>query len=239
MVTHEVSNRTEQDAISTARSVEIAVGAMPVGISWADISDQKIVFMNRKFTEIFGYVVGDFETITDWIAHYPFEEDRVRATERWGAYFAAPDRFEFAIEPMELRVRCKDGTVMTVLHGGIVLPEIGRGLAYFVDITDRKRDELLLRAAERQARETQAMLLLVLDHSPEMIVLSSFDESRRFVSAAVMQITGLTPQEYLSVKCEERTHPDDRERIASVIGMIQGGKPSHVFRYRTTHKDGG
>src|SRR5258708_868815 len=49
---------------------------MPVGISWATLSDQKIVFMNRKFTEIFGYKMGDFEDIANWIEQtYPSPED--------------------------------------------------------------------------------------------------------------------------------------------------------------------
>jgi PAS domain-containing protein len=44
---------------------------MPVGVSWATLVDHKIVYTNRRFTEIFGYVVGELENISDWIEKYP------------------------------------------------------------------------------------------------------------------------------------------------------------------------
>jgi PAS domain-containing protein len=63
-------------------SLQIAVEAMPVGVSWARLSDQKIIFMNRKFTEIFGYKLEDFANITDWMDQtYLFAEDRARVAE--------------------------------------------------------------------------------------------------------------------------------------------------------------
>jgi diguanylate cyclase (GGDEF)-like protein/PAS domain S-box-containing protein len=213
---------------------------MPVGVSWANLADQKIVFMNRKFTEIFGYVVGDFEGITDWIEEtYPFAEDRQRANAKWGAYFAAPDRFEFPVEPIELRIRCKNGTLKTIIHSGVILRETGWALATFVDITDRKRNEMRLFEAERQARENQSIYRLLLDHSPEMVILSPFDESRRYVSPAVKQMTGFTAEEYLAIKGVEMFHPLDRELAERVISSLRNGELSQTFRYRAMQKDGG
>jgi diguanylate cyclase (GGDEF)-like protein/PAS domain S-box-containing protein len=227
------------DESRSIRALEIALSAMPVGISWATLADQKIVFMNRKFTEIFGFVVGDFVKIADWIGAYPFAEDREVAARNWGAYFTAPDGHQFAVEPMELRIRCKDGTVKTVLNSGVILPEAGWALAAFIDITDRKRDELVLQEAERQARESQSIFHLLLDHAPEMILLSPFDGPRRYVSPAVKLITEFTVEEYLALKKFETIHPLDREMARAAVEEVRKGNLSQVIRHRMLQKEGG
>ncbi len=212
---------------------------MPVGVSWATLTDQKIVFMNRKFTEIFGYVVGEFVDIPDWIKRsYPFAEDRERCAQRWGAYFLDPDHCEFSIDPIEIRVLCKDGTIKTILHSGVILPDTGWALATFVDISERKRSEMLLLEAERESRENQSIFRLLLEHSPEMVVLSPFDESRRYVSPAVQKMTGFTAEEYLSIKNVDMFHPEDREMGKGVIEGLKKGNLSQNFRYRALQKDG-
>ena len=220
-------------------SLKAALSAMPVGVSWASVADQTILFMNRKFSEIFGYTLGDFKDISEWVEKtYPFAEDRELVARTWGAYFAAPVASEYSIEPMEIRVLCSNGSIKTVLHSGVILPDAGWALATFVDITNRKRDELLIRAAERKAAESQSIYKLLLDHSPEMIVLSPFDESERYVSAAVEQITGFTTEEYLALQRSESVHPDDYEEVSWIIQELKAGKLRHLLRYRVLQKGG-
>jgi diguanylate cyclase (GGDEF)-like protein/PAS domain S-box-containing protein len=229
-----------QNFPQSPNSLEVALSAMPVGVSWANLTDGKIVFMNRKFTEIFGYTLSDFEDISEWDRRvYPFPEDQDRIAETWGRRLAAKVPTEVAIEPLEVCIRCLDGSHKTVLLSGVILPEAGWVLATFVDISDRKRDELLIRAAERQAAESQAIYRLLLDHSPEMIVLSAFDESRRYVSPAVKQVTGFTAEKYLGFKALEMVHPADREAAGRVFEELKKGNLRQVFRYRALMENGG
>src|ERR1039457_7072646 len=118
------------------QSLQIVLDAMPVGVSWAALGDRKIVYANRKFTEIFGYVVGELENISDWMEKYPIPSEREMASTRWGQYFKAPDGVDFPIDPMELSVACKDGTVKTILQSGVILPHAGWGHAPFMHIID-------------------------------------------------------------------------------------------------------
>jgi len=223
-----------------AQSLEIALSAMPVGVSWATLADQKIIFMNRKFTEIFGYTLEDVNNLNDWIdIAYPFEEDCSMLEAAWAPHLTGAHRDEYSIETVEVRVRCRDGKVKTILNGGVILPENGWALATFVDITDRKRDEMIILEAERQAAENQAIYRLLLDHSPEMIVLSPFDSSRRYVSSAVSHITGFTAEEYLAMKRYDTIHPDDQEEARRIIQGLRAGNLRQVLRYRTLHKSGG
>jgi diguanylate cyclase (GGDEF)-like protein/PAS domain S-box-containing protein len=228
------------DAPQSAQALHTALSAMPVGVSWAQLSDQKIVFMNRKFTEIFGYTLADFPYVLDWNeAVYPFAEDRAHIAATWERYLVSEDHSKAAIEPSEVRIRCKDGAIKTVILSGVILREAGWVLATFVDITDRKRDELLIQEAVRQANENQAIYRLLLDHSPEMIVLSPFDESRRYVTPAVEQITGFTAEEYLAHGPTEMIHPEEREGIERSTEELKKGNLQKVLRYRTLQKGGG
>jgi diguanylate cyclase (GGDEF)-like protein/PAS domain S-box-containing protein len=221
------------------QSLRIALNAMPVGVSWATLADQKIVYMNRKFTEIFGYVVGDFENISDWIEKYPILSDRAMASAKWGQYFEAPDGMDFPIDPMELSIACKDGTVKTILHRGVILPAAGWALATFIDITEPRRSYLLLQEAEKRAIRNEAIYRTLLEQSREMIVLTYFDQSRRYVSPAVEQITGLTPDEYLAQPVTGLIHPEDIDRVTQAIENVAHGASSSVYRGRIRHTDGG
>jgi diguanylate cyclase (GGDEF)-like protein/PAS domain S-box-containing protein len=228
------------DVPQNAHSLRLVLSAIPIGVSWANLADRRIVFMNRKFTEIFGYTLSDFPTISDWDKTvYPFPEDQLLIANTWASYLADPDFSKVAIEPSEVRIRCKDGTVKTIILSGVILREAGWVLATFVDISDRKRFELLIRDAVRQASENEIIYRLLLDHSPEMIVLSSLDESRRYVTPAVEQITGFTAKDYLAQKLLDMIHPEDRERARLKIQELIRGNLHHVFQYRTLQKDGG
>ena len=233
-----------QDLPQTAQALRVAIDAMPVGVSWANLSDRKILFMNRKFTEIFGYEFGDFADIGAWVEQtYPFAEDRELVAATWGTYLAAQQTLVLTETPLEVpsievRIRCKDGVVKTVLNSGILLPETGWALATFVDITERKTHELRLHAAQREAAENEAIYRLLLDHSAEMIILSPFDESRRYVSSAVTRITGFTPAEYLALKPLDTFHPEDRHIAVGILEGLQHGKLHHNVRYRIQQKDG-
>ena len=164
----ECLNTLSPDHLRDAYALEVALASMPVGISWARVEDRQIIFTNRKFRELFGYTEKDFTDITDWIDRaYPYPEDRDLARKTWGEYFLHPKRHEVSLEPIEIRVLCKDGEIKNVIVSGVILPETGWALATIVDITEMKRNEADLKAAKRQALENQTIYQTLLDHSPE------------------------------------------------------------------------
>lgn len=131
--------------------LQIVLNAMPIAISWASLEDSHILFMNRKFTDIFGYVLDDFKTVPEWVEKtYPNAEQRANTEASWFKYFGNPTPHEFEIDQVEVDVLCKDGSLKTTIVGGVILPEAGWALATFVDISDRKKDELLIRTLAEQ-----------------------------------------------------------------------------------------
>lgn len=135
----------------TSRRLRVLLDAMPVPISWATLSDARITFMNRKFFQVFGYTIEDFPTVQEWVERaYPNPEHQARAEASWFKYFSKPTVHEFEIEPVEVDVKCKSDAIKTAILGGVILPEAGLALATFVDISDRKRDEMLIRHLAEQ-----------------------------------------------------------------------------------------
>lgn len=122
--------------------LQAVLDGMPVAVSWAGLKDQQISFVNSKFTDLFGYVLGDHATVTEWIQQaYPNPDQVQRAMDMWGPHFETTALVPFEIDQVEVDVRCKDGSVKTTLLGGVILPAEGWALAIFTDITERKENE--------------------------------------------------------------------------------------------------
>jgi diguanylate cyclase (GGDEF)-like protein len=131
--------RKEQQLQDRLRAI---LDAMPIAVSWARLDDQHILFVNRKFTGMFGYVLGDFPTVGEWIAKTYVNPQHVeRANAMWLHHFGLMKNDPAEIPQVEVDVLCSDGAVKTTLLGGLIVPELGWALATFVDITDRKESE--------------------------------------------------------------------------------------------------
>lgn len=134
------------EKILSGRDLHVVLEALPTPLSWATLGDGCIRFMNRSFTKTFGYTVNDFQYVLDWInGAYPVEYDRLQANLYWNNLWKADSAGVSEVDMLELRIRCADGSIRTVQHRGILLYELGIGIATFEDITDRKNAEEALR----------------------------------------------------------------------------------------------
>ncbi len=92
--------------------------------------------------------------------------------------------------------------------------------------------------AEQETAEARRIYQILLENAEDMIVLSSFEEKVRFVSAASQRLTGWTPEEFLQLAPLSIFHPDDREMATLVHESMMAGKREHTFRYRMAQKNG-
>ena len=95
------------------------------------------------------------------------------------------------------------------------------------------------REAEREAADARLLTQTILKYADVMIILSSIDGSRRYVSAASERFTGWTPGEWTSLKRAETMHPEDRLAFDRVVEDMVMGKRDQSFRYRLAQKRGG
>ncbi|MDO8263504.1 MAG: PAS domain S-box protein [Gallionella sp.] len=103
-------------------------------------ADEKIVVMNQKFTELFGYTMEDVPDLRHWWQlAYPDETYRKELKTEWIRKAEKAVQNHSSIEPMETTVTCKCGASRYVR---ISFVSIGsRNIVAFADLTERKRAE--------------------------------------------------------------------------------------------------
>lgn len=96
---------------------------------------------NHKFTSLFGYTGDDLANVDHWWQlSFPNLEYRERIKAAWQTRLEGAGETRSEVEPLEARVRCKDGSMRDIeCHFACVEDT---NLVSFVDLTDRKRSEL-------------------------------------------------------------------------------------------------
>jgi PAS domain S-box-containing protein len=110
------------------------------------------VFVNERFTQLFGYDPAEIRSLDDWFERaYPDAAYRARTREWWNAVAADPGRRDSSSR--EVRIVCKDGTPRDVLASVAAVDDLL--LTTFVDLTARKRAEADVRARQLELAEAQ------------------------------------------------------------------------------------
>lgn len=127
---------------TSLRNLHVILDTLPVALSWAALPGGDIKFVNRTFTRLFGYSEKHFSTVDQWITEaYETQLEQELARKQWSALWGGEQSGVNEIEPLELEVRCADGSFCTTQHRGILLWDIGIGVATFEDISPRKKAE--------------------------------------------------------------------------------------------------
>jgi diguanylate cyclase (GGDEF)-like protein/PAS domain S-box-containing protein len=105
-----------------------------------------VVLLNRRFTEIFGYVATDIPDLAAWWpCAYPDSAYRKETQERWDARLQqmVTAGLNYFQQPFAVDIACKDGTSRHVEISLTVHPD--RCLVILNDVTDKRRSEDELR----------------------------------------------------------------------------------------------
>ncbi len=114
-------------------------------------NEQKVELVNDKFIELFGYTIEDMPDVDHWWPlAYPDPEYREAVISEWEEKARKAIQDKDRIEPMEVRVTCKDGSIRYV---EVQFSSIGnQHLVIFVDLTERKRAEDALQEREKHSQ---------------------------------------------------------------------------------------
>jgi PAS domain S-box-containing protein len=102
--------------------------------------DGVLLNINTRFKQTFGYGHDDVPNLSEWWQlAYPDPDYRRWVVETWEAAVQRARDNNADIEPIEYRVTCKDGKVLTVVISGTIIGD--DFLATLFDITERKHAE--------------------------------------------------------------------------------------------------
>ncbi len=156
--------------------------------------DGSLIRSNARFGQTFGYSDEEASIVMNWAQlAYPDPEYRHWAVRTWETAVQNARDGNKDIEPIEYRVTCKDGRVLTVVASGTILGE--DFLATFFDITARKQAEEALVLERNKFRQ-------FLDSLPVGIYIASNHYEIEYVNP-VMQ-TEFGPAE--GRKCHDYFH---------------------------------
>ncbi len=132
-------------------------------------------YINDRFIQVFGYDYADIPTLSDWWRlAYPDPSYRQEAVQRWNKAVTKAIDTGKDIEPEEYLITCKNQMVRPVVVSGVVLGELI--LSTFIDISERRRHEKLMKASFERRRTNELMNELVRADNPSRQIV--FDSAR-------------------------------------------------------------
>lgn len=198
---------------SEARARAI-IDASPVPLATSDAAG-RITLANPAFTQTFGYELADTPMVSDWWPKaYPDPSYREWVIASWTRELARSAATRTPFEPMEVQVRCKDGTNRVALIGAAPLGRDIRAdqLVFFHDVTSRKQ-------AERQLQRTAHMLAEAqrLAHMGSWELIAATDQV--FWSEELFRIFGMNPAEPVPSYPEQARifGPESWKRVSTAV----------------------
>ena len=194
-----------------------------------------IVYLNKRFTNVFGYTINDLPTMHQWWQNaYPDESYRHNAKGKWLAAERTSLKDGKDIEPTEFRITCKNGTERIVMIGGKYFED--NILATFIDVTERKKMEETLRDSELKFRT-------VADYTYDWEYWKDENEQIVYMSPSCERITGYPWEEFISdpslierIICREDTSAM-REHFMKVH-TIEHREQASEAEFRIKNKNG-
>ena len=137
--------------------------------------------------------------------------------------------------PYEKEFFRKDGSRVPVLIGGVLFEQGGNeGVAFVVDLTERKRAEQALMRSEAYLIQTQK-----LTHTGSW-AWDARNQKVLYCSDEMFRIFGLDPQEDLPTRknFRQRVHPEDRNRVDESFARVINERVDSFDEYRVVLPDG-
>ena len=186
----------------------------PIGITIMN-PDMTFAFVNRTFTEIFGYTIEDIPNQIVWFEKaYPNRKYREKAIAKWKAYIdktAASGE----VQPLPIEVRCRDGSRKIISFQTAVMAD-GKHFVTYSDITRQARAQEVLQESEEKYRT-------LIDNIQDGVVL--IENSRfLFVNEAMARMTGYTVAEMIGMDFIKTIAPEDRDMVADRYRRRQAGE---------------
>src|SRR5277367_781422 len=220
------NTRLYRDLTEREAKVRRLVDANIIGVFIGDLNG-RILEANDAFLQIVGY---DCEDVTagriNWKDLSPQDW-----RERDAQWIEEKERTRVRL-PIEKEYLRKDGSRVPVLVGSAKFEGANQGVAFVLDLTERKKAEERLRLSEARLAEAQR-----LSHSG----VAAYDEtSILYGSEETYRIWGFDPAQGVPSReaVNQRMHPDDRDRVLAEVQRAVSERRDYSIEYRILLPDG-
>ena len=137
------------------------------------------------------------------------------------------------VQPYEKEYFRKDGSRVHVLVGGALFQEGGdEGVAFVLDLSERKRAEAVIREQEMELRQ-------MLDLAPQQVVVFGPGGERLYANRVALDYLGISLEEWRKISDRgEFFHPNDRERVLEHFDRALSSGSAFEVEMRTRKDDG-
>ncbi len=193
----------------------------PVPLALFD-ENNLVSYLNPAFVRVFGYTRDDLPTVDEWWPlAYPDPDYREAVIAGWRENLSIMKTGNALFKPMEVNIRCKDGTGRTVVVEAASLTAMPETLvAIFYDITELKNTKI-------QLEEELTRRRVIFEQAPYGVVIidpetAAFPEFNTMVHAQL----GYTREEFARMRIFDIDAVESpevtRQRIAGVMATGQG-----------------
>jgi diguanylate cyclase (GGDEF)-like protein/PAS domain S-box-containing protein len=161
---------------------------------------------------------SEFDNITKWIAYERVPDSQVLVT------FATAERVILAPWRASL---LRDAVVGGLFCGAVAI--LGCLLVFQL----RARGK-----ADAKVRESEGRYRLLAENAGDVVMRLSLDGVRQYVSPAVTQILGWTPEELINARPIDLIHPDNHAELEEIFQQMRAGSSAARVINRTRRKDG-
>ena len=186
VVSHEnitVRKLMEDELKASEKKFRSIIEVCPVPLALHD-GQLNVTYLNPAFMQAFGYSIDDIPTLADWRQKaYPDPDYRNWIENTWQSTLDQAKQLQADFPPLELSIRCKNGSIKTVLATAAAFHHdfAGVHLVLLYDITQRKQFEAKVNAVFNAAVEG------IITYDTSDIIVSA--------NAAVETIFGYKPEE--------------------------------------------
>jgi PAS domain S-box-containing protein len=145
----------EQQLAASETRLRKILDHLPVAIAISTLDPTpSLSFLNEQFIQTFGYTPEDIATTADWTARaYPDKNYRQAASQIWQEKVSLAQKSHGVVEPMEFRIRCKNGSQRIVVINALIYEDML--LIAHLDITERQQAEAALIAARNREKSLE------------------------------------------------------------------------------------
>ncbi len=132
--------QVETELREIQENLKLIVDNAPIILLISAGPEELIEYVNPRYSELLGYSTEDIKCVSDWWTKaYPDQVYREQVKREWNSRTAVAVNNRTSIEPMEVKVKCKDGSEKIIAWGFVSTGS--KNVVFGLDLTQRKTAE--------------------------------------------------------------------------------------------------